>query len=246
MIKAPVARYFVADIHLNDDAPAITNTFIQFLVTLPPECELYILGDLFDYWVGDDIQDRLHQKMASVFCQLNARNIHVFYLHGNRDFLLGKGFARQSAFTLLPEVYTLMQGKKKIVLIHGDTLCTDDRAYQIYRRIIHNPVLQFLFLSLPCFLRKKMAEKFRRISSKQNKSKDAYKMDVNLTAIAELVKKYNADIIIQGHTHKPAHIKFVVAGRPVERFVLGAWHDNCDYVRAKKTVKLIALCNTDR
>lgn len=241
MTQTNVRRYFIADIHLSEATPKITDDFVRFLQQLPDQCELYILGDLFDYWVGDDAQTALHHNIADHICSLSLRRIGVFYIRGNRDFLLGKDFAEQCHMKILPDVYILKQGTKTILITHGDALCTHDKSYLRYRRIIRNSVIQNLFLFLPLSLRRKIADNLRKTSSKQNQSKEAYKMDVNPVSVGELMEKYQADILIQGHTHKPGQFHLNVNGKNAERFVLGAWHDDCDYVVAQDSIKLIAF-----
>ncbi|SCB79732.1 UDP-2,3-diacylglucosamine hydrolase [Gilliamella intestini] len=241
-------RYFIADIHLADNEPAsgysdITAGFLSFLNALPDSCELYILGDLFDYWVGDDIKTDLHYQVAQALQALSKRNIKKYFVHGNRDFLLSKKYAQQCDMTLLPEVNCLPNQEKNIVFLHGDLLCTDDLQYQKFRKVMHNTWLQKLFLFLPLFIRLKIATKLRKKSSQQNQIKSESIMDVNQQAVVDILMAYNADIMIHGHTHKPATHHFEINRSPVTRLVLGAWHDGVTYVKQAQNSAIFELYN---
>ena len=146
-------RFFIADIHLADNQPAvdhfdITAGFLSFLKQLPNQCELYILGDLFDYWVGDDVQSILHNQIAD-----------ALKVHGNRDFLIGKHYAKHCEMTLLGDINCLLNQNKNIVFLHGDLLCIDDPQYQKFRKIMHKKWLQKLFLLLPLKIRLNYAKR---------------------------------------------------------------------------------------
>lgn len=228
-------RFFIADIHLNENEPVITTGFLHFLQKLPNDCELYILGDLFDYWIGDDVTSTLHQVIADALRQLSARNIQTYFIHGNRDFLLGNQYAKQCQIQLLPEIKQLKsdhdcQYSKQLILLHGDLLCIDDKAYQMFRRRIHSKWLQTLFLLLPRFYRRWIANRLRRKSQQHNQQKAAYIMDVNQGAVESMMKMYQADTMIHGHIHKPAVHQFEIDGKSVNRMVLGAWHDGINYI----------------
>jgi UDP-2,3-diacylglucosamine hydrolase len=241
-------RYFIADIHLADNEPAsgyinITAGFLSFLDTLPDNCELYILGDLFDYWVGDDVKTNLHYQIAQALQALSKRNIRKYFVHGNRDFLLGKKYAQQSEMTLLPEINCLSNQGKNIIFLHGDLLCIDDHQYQNFRKIMHNKWLQKLFLFLPLFIRLKIAAKLRKKSSQHNQLKSQNIMDVNQQAVIEMMVKHNADIMVHGHTHKPAVHHFQIEGNTATRAVLGAWHDGVTYIKQAENSNTLELYN---
>ncbi|WP_143421865.1 UDP-2,3-diacylglucosamine diphosphatase [Gilliamella mensalis] len=240
-------RYFIADIHLADNEPdgymSITAGFLSFLHTLPDNCELYILGDLFDYWVGDDVRTNLHYQVAQALQALSQRNIKKYFVHGNRDFLLGKKYAKQCDMVLLPEINCLLNQDKNIVFLHGDLLCTDDPQYQKFRKFMHNKWLQKLFLLLPRSVRLNIAAKLRQKSSLHNQIKSESIMDVNQQAVVEMMVEYNADIIIHGHTHKPATHHFQIEGNRATRIVLGAWHDGVTYIKQAQNSNTLALYN---
>lgn len=241
MTGIKVNRYFIADIHLNEAMPDITINFMRFLQQLPDNCELYILGDLFDFWIGDDAQTALHIDVASKLSSLTFRGIRLFFIRGNRDFLLGKKYADLCKMTILSDVYTLEHNDKCVLVMHGDILCSHDKAYQCFRKFMRSSLLQNSFLLLPLCLRRKIVNNLRQRSMRHNRTKLAYKMDVNLETIEMLVKKYNADVLIQGHIHKPGYYRFKIKDKHIKRFVLGAWEDNSDYVMAAEAIRLISL-----
>lgn len=236
-------RYFIADIHLIDNEPDITAGFLSFLDTLPNYCELYILGDLFDYWVGDDVNAALHKQIARALKSLSKRHIKKYFVHGNRDFLLGKKYAQSCDMTLLPEINKLPNHEKNIVFLHGDLLCSDDPEYQRFRKFMHCKWLQKLFLLLPLFIRLKIAGKLRQKSSQHNQIKSDSIMDVNQETVSTIMIKNNADVMIHGHTHKPATHIFLIDKKPVKRIVLGAWHEGVSYIKQENNSDNIELYN---
>ncbi|MCO6523647.1 MAG: UDP-2,3-diacylglucosamine diphosphatase [Candidatus Schmidhempelia sp.] len=234
-------RYFIADLHLNESEPEILTSFERFLQQLPDHCELYILGDLFDYWIGDDAITDLHISIANQIKSLTIRHIRIFFIAGNRDFLLGEDYAQQCGMTMLPDIDIITHQDKRIIIMHGDLLCTDDKGYQRLRRVLHCSWLQKLFSFLPIVIRNKIAVRMRDRSKQYNANKNLKMMDVNPQKVNELMIKYQADILIHGHTHRPTHIQSKLNGQVVERFVLGAWHDQADYVIADDNIVLISL-----
>ncbi|RKS87803.1 UDP-2,3-diacylglucosamine hydrolase [Orbus hercynius] len=235
-------RFFIADIHLNENEPEITAGFLHFLASLPANCELYILGDLFDYWIGDDIATPLHLMIARHLSALTRRNIKSFFIHGNRDFLLNHHFCQLCHMQLLPEVSVLDDHQDKMVILHGDLLCTDDKSYQRFRRKMHNKGLQRLFLLLPRYLRNKIADKLRNKSYQHNQQKAEYIMDVNQQAVELLMAKQQANVMIHGHIHKLATHDVKLAGTIGQRMVLGAWHDGVNYIHQDDQGHLNVIC----
>jgi UDP-2,3-diacylglucosamine hydrolase len=234
-------RYFIADLHLNESEPQILTCFERFLQQLPDHCELYILGDLFDYWIGDDAITDLHISIANQIKSLAVRDIRTFFIAGNRDFLLGKNYAEQCGMTLLPDINIITHQNKRLMIMHGDLLCTDDKGYQRLRRVLHCCLLQKLFSFLPVFVRNKIAAGMRDRSKQYNANKNLKIMDVNQQTVNQMMLNYQADILIHGHTHRPAHIQSLLNGKRVERFVLGAWHDQADYVVADDNIIMLTL-----
>lgn len=214
---------FIADLHLCQEEPAITAGFLHFLQREAPHCDaLYILGDLFEAWIGDDDPNPLHQQIAQA---LRALPIPTFFIHGNRDFLLGQRFARASGMTLLPEEQVLECYGHRVLIMHGDTLCTDDTGYQSFRAKVHKRWLQRLFLALPLRLRQRIAGKMRAGSQQANQHKSISIMDVNLQAVESTMLRQQVKTLIHGHTHRPAIHQFALQTHPAQRAVLGAWHE---------------------
>ncbi|MDC9623930.1 UDP-2,3-diacylglucosamine diphosphatase [Xenorhabdus sp. XENO-7] len=227
---------FIADLHLSEQEPAITAGFLRFLREEATSAEsLYILGDFFDYWIGDDDPNSLHNEIAQALNELKQKGIPCYFIHGNRDFLLGSRFARESGLILLPQEKVLELYGKRILILHGDTLCTDDTGYQQYRKRVHTPWVQRLFLLLPLFIRLKIAAKMRAGSQYANSQKSESIMDVNQQAVIEHFEKYQVDWMIHGHTHRPAIHDIQVADKIVHRGVLGAWHHQGSMFKVTET-----------
>ncbi|WP_058956344.1 UDP-2,3-diacylglucosamine diphosphatase [Pantoea anthophila] len=213
---------FIADLHLCQEEPAITAGFLHFLQREAPHCDaLYILGDLFEAWIGDDDPNPLHQQVASA---LRALPVPVYFIHGNRDFLVGRRFARASGMTLLPEEQVLTLYGHRLLIMHGDTLCTDDAGYLRFRAKVHNPWIQRLFLALPLWVRKRIAARMRADSKQANQHKSQSIMDVNQGAVVTTMQRHQVPLLIHGHTHRPAIHTLTLQSETAQRAVLGAWH----------------------
>ena len=223
---------FIADLHLSEDEPAITAGFLAFLQREAIHADaLYILGDLFELWIGDDSPNPLHDVVANALAELKKHHVPVYYIHGNRDFLIGQDYAHRAGMQLLPEVDTITLYGKSIVILHGDTLCTDDIEYQRYRRRVYNPLIRRLFLWLPLAIRQRIANKMRRKSSAANQQKSEMIMDVNSTAVKTLFAQTGVRYMVHGHTHRPAVHEFESHGETYYRLVLGAWHTQGSVIR---------------
>lgn len=222
-------RFFVSDIHLNENEPTITVGFLLFLSSLPNQSELYILGDLFDYWVGDDIDSELTQTVSLALAKLSERDIKTFLIVGNRDFLIGDSFAQKSKIQRLPDIHIINDNHDfNIVILHGDLLCIDDISYQQYRKKVHNRIIQRLFLMLPKWIRLKIAKKLRLKSQSYNQVKSEIIMDVNESEVQRIFNQSDAMIMIHGHTHLKQKHNYPNSNHI--RIVLGAWHDGANYV----------------
>lgn len=234
---------FIADLHLCTEEPAITAGFLRFLAGDARKADaLYILGDLFEAWIGDDDPNPLHHEMAAAIKTLTDSGVPCFFIHGNRDFLIGKRFARESGMTLLPQEKVLNLYGRKVLIMHGDTLCTDDAGYQAFRAKVHQPWLQKLFLSLPLFIRQRIAAKMRAGSLAANSSKSLEIMDVNPQAVIAEMEKHQVQWLIHGHTHRPAVHEVTANAQPAFRVVLGAWHTEGSMVKVTPDdVELIAF-----
>ncbi|TNG99865.1 UDP-2,3-diacylglucosamine diphosphatase, partial [Pasteurellaceae bacterium Phil31] len=165
---------------------------------------LYILGDLFDFWIGDDENSELAQLVQHQIKQLTERNIQVYFQHGNRDFLIGNRFATKCGLILLPEYHKVNLYGKEVLLCHGDTLCIDDTSYQAYRKKVHNIWRQRLFLCLPLFIRLRIANKIRSRSRQQKSQKANEIMDVNPDFVTQTMQHFGVSQLIHGHTHRQA------------------------------------------
>nr|WP_318379907.1 UDP-2,3-diacylglucosamine diphosphatase [uncultured Enterobacter sp.] len=238
-----MATLFIADLHLQTEEPAITAGFLRFLAGTAQEADaLYILGDLFEAWIGDDDPNPLHRQIAAALKALTDSGVPVYFIHGNRDFLLGQRFARESGMTLLPEEKVLELYGKRLLILHGDTLCTDDAGYQAFRAKVHQPWLQKLFLALPLFIRMRIAAKMRADSTSANRNKSQAIMDVNPQAVVNVMEKHQVQHLIHGHTHRPDIHTLTANGAPAYRYVLGAWHQEGSMVKVTADkIELIAF-----
>lgn len=220
---------FIADLHLCTEEPAITAGFLHFLRREAQQADaLYILGDLFEAWIGDDDPNPLHAEVAHALRQLA---IPCYFIHGNRDFLLGKRFAKASGMTLLPEEQVLDLYGRRVLIMHGDTLCTDDQGYLRFRAKVQQRWLQTLFLALPLFVRQRIALKMRAGSRQANSSKSREVMDVNQQAVVAAMSRHQVQWLIHGHTHRPAVHPLLIQDQAAERLVLGAWHEEGSMIK---------------
>lgn len=238
-----MATFFIADIHLCAQEPAITAGFLRFLREDAPQADaLYILGDLFEAWIGDDDPAPLHAEVASALNDLHQQGVPCFFIHGNRDFLLGRRFARTSLMQLLPEKKVLELYGRRVVILHGDTLCTDDVGYQKFRKKVHNPLIQKLFLALPLTWRLAIAAKMRANSKASNSGKSLEVMDVNPQAVIREMENNGVEWMIHGHTHRPAIHEVPLDGKTGHRAVLGAWHEEGSMIKiSAEGVELITF-----
>ncbi|MBO4149491.1 UDP-2,3-diacylglucosamine diphosphatase [Enterobacter ludwigii] len=238
-----MATLFIADLHLQTEEPAITAGFLRFLRGEAKSADaLYILGDLFEAWIGDDDPNPLHREMAAAINALVDSGVPCYFIHGNRDFLLGKRYARESGMQLLPEEQVLELYGRKILIMHGDTLCTDDTGYQAFRAKVHTPWIQKVFLSLPLFIRNRIAARMRAGSKAANSSKSMTIMDVNPQTVVNVMEKHRVQWLIHGHTHRPDVHSLIANGEPAHRVVLGAWHSEGSMVKVTpESVELIAF-----
>ncbi len=196
---------FISDLHLTEAAPKTTEAFLHFLANDARKAEsLYILGDLFEYWAGDDDMDSTYNQLIThAIRELSHAGTAVYWIPGNRDFLTGDKFATESAVTFLSELDTIEIADKKIALAHGDAQCLEDPDYVKFRAMVRAPQWQQQFLSLPLNQRKLLIESFRKDSKKENETKPDYIWDVTVSAVDDVFNKTGASIFIHGHTHLP-------------------------------------------
>jgi len=222
--------HFLSDLHLSPDAPDINCLFLDYLAGEARRAErIFILGDLFEAWPGDDAiddpDDRFSAKIVQALRTLSKSGTGVSVMRGNRDFLLGHEFAEKAGAELLPDPYVLSPASRKLVLSHGDVLCTDDSAYQAFRTQVRSPEWQTAFLSRPLAERKAIAAALREQSEASKRGKAMQAMDVSPAATEDLLRQNDYATLIHGHTHQPARHEHIIDGIHVERWVLADWHD---------------------
>lgn len=226
-----MSRLFVSDLHLDAGSPAAVEQFLAFLRTYAANAEaLYILGDLFEAWVGDDESEQDKQAVCEGLRALTSSGVACFVLHGNRDFLLGRGFCDNTGCRLLPDPVIAEFDGERVLLTHGDALCTDDHSYQELRSIVRTAPWQRRFLALPLADRELLANQ-ARAGSRQHTSRTIPQiMDVNPEAVARAYQVTGVRRIIHGHTHRPGIHDTTVDGARAQRIVLGAWYEQGSYL----------------
>lgn len=219
-----IKALFISDIHLRPEQPVVVEAFFDFLKQRASAAEsLYILGDLFEAWWGDDNPDPLPRRVIAELKNLTDSGTALYFIHGNRDFAVARRFSEETGCTLLSETHPLELDGKRILLMHGDTLCTDDLNYQKYRRLVRSPLILSLLRRLPKKTRRNIAEKSRTRSQQSNLNKAEYIMDVNTETVTQHFIQHGADIIIHGHTHRPGRHRYNISEKNCERIVLGDW-----------------------
>lgn len=224
---------FISDLHLCASRPQITESFLGFLETQAKSAHaLYILGDLFEYWAGDDdIEDAFNKQIIQGFKSLAASGVLIYLMHGNRDFLITDKFCKASSIHLISDPTLINLYGNTALLSHGDELCTDDVAYQQFRLQVRSKQWQSEFLSQPLQARKNQIETIRLRSEQEKSSKSAQIMDVNQDAVISLLKEYHyPDLLIHGHTHRPNRHPVTVDGKLMTRWVLGDWYEQGSYL----------------
>jgi len=226
-----VSRLFVSDVHLDASAPAGVQQFLTFLRTYAADAEaLYILGDLFEAWVGDDDSDADKRTVCEALQTLTASGVACFVIHGNRDFLLGRGFSDRTGCQLLPDPVVAEFDGERVLLTHGDALCSDDHAYQELRSIVRTAPWQRRFLALPLADRELLANQARAGSRQHTARTIPQIMDVNSQMVTAAYEAAGVRRIIHGHTHRPGIHDTLVEGTRAQRIVLGAWYEQGSYL----------------
>ena len=214
--------FFISDLHLEQNKPHLTKAFENFIDSkVNLHDELFILGDFFEQWIGDDNEDDFIKSLKNILKDKTAKGLTVYFMHGNRDFLIGDKFCKEVGAILLDDPYIINLEEKKIMLTHGDSLCTDDEDYQNFRNLVRNKDWQEDFLSKDLKERKEVAKNLREISSLENQTKDENIMDVNQSEVLKIIEDHSVDVLIHGHTHRP----FIHDENGVPRMVLGDWGD---------------------
>lgn len=228
-----VTSIFISDLHLCEEATDSSRLFFQFLEQLPAETQaLYILGDLFESWIGDDDDSAFNLRVMAGLRSLNERNIQLYYQRGNRDFLYGDAFAGKTQGLLLDDECVIDINGERVLVLHGDQLCTDDTAYQQFRALVRSSKWRGEFLLKPLAERRAIAQDMRNKSRMAQQNKAAAIMDINTEALAAAVQKHGVHQVIHGHTHRPARHEHELQSGLVVRHVLGDWHDSARILRA--------------
>ena len=221
-----MATLFISDLHLEADRPEIGEQFLAFLAGPAREADaLYILGDLFEAWVGDDDPSPYYAGMKEAIRELSSSGVPVYFMHGNRDFMIGERFAAETGVTLLPDPHPVELYGEKVLLSHGDYLCTDDVEYQKVRAMTRNPEWQAMMMSKSLEERLAFARQAREQSQARSASMTEEIADVNEDAVEAAIREHGVEILLHGHTHRPAVHPFHVDERPVHRIVLGDWYE---------------------
>jgi len=224
---------FISDLHLTADRPDISQQFLSFIQDSAPRAEaLYILGDLFEIWLGDDAMTPTHGIILNAIKSISDRGISVYFMRGNRDFLIGDEFAKACGCEILNDPSVINLYGTPTLLTHGDLLCTDDTDYQAFRAYIRDPktIKQLMALSIEERIAK--GREYRAGSQAANKEKPMDIMDVNQDAVLAMLREHNVEHMIMGHTHRPNEHSFELEGKPAHRIVLGDWHEQGSQVYA--------------
>ncbi|MBK8973038.1 MAG: UDP-2,3-diacylglucosamine diphosphatase [Hahellaceae bacterium] len=228
-----MSTLFISDLHLETEKPELTSFFLNFLAQKAQGVDaLYILGDFFEVWVGDDEQLPLHETIAAALNKLAASGTAVYLMNGNRDFLLGEAFAERCGATLLGERHRIDLYGRPTLLMHGDSLCTRDAEYQKFRSMSRNPQWQAMMLGRPLKDRQLMARQLRQMSMAKNQGKPETIMDVTPEEVIRVMDEGACDLLIHGHTHRPARHEVTLTRGVGQRVVLGDWHRSTVYAEA--------------
>lgn len=225
---------FISDLHLEESRPDITEAFLGFLNgTASGVDQLYILGDFFEAWIGDDERTPLQEQIAAALRKLRDSGTDIFLMHGNRDFLIGEDFCKRAGATLLDDPTVIDLHGTPTLLMHGDSLCTADVEYQKFRANMRNPQWQQMILQRPLEDRQQMARQLREISMAKNQGKEEFIMDVTPEEVVKDMEAHGVQRMIHGHTHRPAVHELIANGLPAKRIVLGDWDKNVWWLEAK-------------
>ena len=228
-----MSTLFISDLHLTEERPEANERFIELLEGKGRAADaLYILGDFFEYWIGDDdLGEPFNAVIAGLLKDLTQRGVRVYLMHGNRDFLIGEGFCAATGASLMQDPSVVDIAGVKTLLTHGDTLCTDDLDYQTWRRRARDPAFQAAFLAKPLDERRQQVHQMREKSKQVVQEKTAEIMDVNDAAVRQALREHGVRRLIHGHTHRPGRHAIEVDGRHCERWVLPDWYGRGGYLQ---------------
>ncbi len=227
-----MSTLFISDLHLEPSREDITAQFLEFMAGPAREAEtLYLLGDVFEAWVGDDFRNSYSDRIEAAIREVSDAGVACRFMHGNRDFLVGDAFAERTGCTLLDEETVVDLYGEQVLLMHGDSLCTDDIAYQQFRKMVRDPNWQRQFLGLPAEQRVALARQARERSRTDSATKTDDIMDVNPRTVEATMRAHGVHTLLHGHTHRPAVHEFELDGTPARRIVLGDWYTQGSMVR---------------
>ncbi|PCK10216.1 MAG: UDP-2,3-diacylglucosamine diphosphatase [Alteromonadaceae bacterium] len=233
MTALAAPTYFISDLHLEASRPEITQAFHHFLNNIAHDAGvLYILGDFFNAWFGDDNGSDFIESVKTTLREYSAKGVKVYFIHGNRDFLIGERFAQEAGLTLLPEVQVINLHGREVVVLHGDSMCTADTDYMAFRERVRDPAWQKKALGRPLWLRRMVAAYLRSRSKKSTMQKSAEITDVTPATVAQVFEQYGCTTMIHGHTHRPKRHQLSTALGECERIVLGDWAAHGWYLKA--------------
>jgi UDP-2,3-diacylglucosamine hydrolase len=227
-----VTALFISDLHLTAGDTETTRRFVEFIEGPARAArDLYILGDLFEAWIGDDDDDPRVVPIIDALRKLTHSGVACALMHGNRDFLLGQQFCAMTGCRLLGDYERVTLFGERVLLTHGDLLCTDDTRYMTLRAELRSAAWQRDFLSRTLAERRQIASDLRQLSATEIATKSDYIMDVNQTAVERTMRDHDVSLLLHGHTHRPAVHRFDLGGQPAARIVLGAWYEQASIVR---------------
>ncbi len=214
----------ISDLHLEEQRPDISRAFLRLLENRARNAEaLYILGDFFEVWVGDDGMTPFQREIAQALKAVSLAGTRIYLMHGNRDFMIGKAFCREAGCTLLADPHVAQFNGERVLLMHGDSLCTRDEGYMRLRRWLRNPVSLFILHHLPLTKRQQLAQKLRSSSKEETRMKSSDIVDVTTDEVVSIMQRHKVRTLIHGHTHRPATHALEIDGQPARRIVLGDW-----------------------
>ena len=229
---------FISDVHLDPERPEIIHLFERFVDEVAIHAErLYILGDFLEYWLGDDDKAAGLEIVFQSLKKLSDSGVSIFFMVGNRDFLIGDVLAKKCGFKIIDEPFIESINEQTVLLMHGDSLCTDDTEYQQFRATVRDKAWQQQILARPLLEREQIARSMRQQSEYANSEKDFDIMDVNQNTVIDTMQKNDASLLIHGHTHRPAIHEFKVNSKPVKRIVLSDWHNKGSYIRISENTE---------
>lgn len=224
-------RIFISDLHLAPERPEIISLFKRFCNDVALHSEsLYILGDFVEYWLGDDDEADGLQPAFDALYRLHEQGTAIYFMHGNRDFLIGEKLARRCGFKIIPDPTLITIQQQDAILMHGDTLCTDDVDYMKFRNMVRNESFIADFLARPLAERQQIARDMRQQSRLAVAEKNPVIMDANQQAIVDIMQLHDVQLLIHGHTHRPAIHELMVGNRACTRIVLGDWYESGSYL----------------